>query len=258
MTDYENDQKMEIEIRDNYTKLQNEKRAKSIYIIGDVHGCLNTLKALVNKLPKDAKIVFVGDLIDRGSNSAEVVKFIRDGNYNCVLGNHEYSMIENGELLLEEPNLIDSNIWTNKKYNIGGLDTLKSYKLLDDPIQTFKDDLEWMKSLPLYLEYPESKTKDNRTLVVSHSCVDDLWSLRDSDDKFDIEDFKTKVLYSRNKDPLDNKEIFNIFGHTPVKKPITESYYANIDTGAFYKEKFGVLTALEFPTMKIIQQKNLD
>lgn len=231
---------------------------ENIYIIGDVHGCLKTLKALVAKLPKDAKICFVGDLVDRGSNSAEVVRYIRDNNYDVALGNHEHSMIENGELLLEDPSLIDTNVWTSKKYKIGGLDTLQSYQSLDNPIETFKDDINWIKSLPLYLEYPYYKTKENRTLVVSHSCIDNTWDLRDSDDELEKEDFKTKVLYSRNQKPFDNKEIFNVFGHTPTKEPIITSHFANIDTGACYKEKYGVLTALEFPSMRLIIQKNIE
>ena len=37
------------------------------YIIGDVHGHYQTLLSLVAKLPQDAKLIFVGDLIDRGS-----------------------------------------------------------------------------------------------------------------------------------------------------------------------------------------------
>ena len=231
---------------------------KNIYIIGDIHGCLNTLKSLIEKLPVNAKIVFVGDLIDRGSNSAEVVKFIRDNNYDCVLGNHEYSMIENGELLLQEPNLIETNIWTSDKYKIGGLDTLKSYQSQDNPIEQFKDDIEWMKTLPLYIEYTNYKTKDNRSLVISHSCIDDMWDKRDSVDDFEKADFQTKVLYSRNKEPFDNKEIFNVFGHTPTKEIIMDSYYANLDTGAYYKEKYGVLTALEFPSMKLRIQENIE
>ncbi len=40
------------------------------YIIGDVHGHYDTLMALVDLLPNDAILVFVGDLIDRGSQSA--------------------------------------------------------------------------------------------------------------------------------------------------------------------------------------------
>jgi serine/threonine protein phosphatase 1 len=129
---------------------------------------------------------------------------------------------------------------------------------LDNSIEQFTDDIEWIKSLPLYLEYPDFKTKDNRYLVVSHSCVDDTWSIKDSDDEFDKEDFKTKVLYSRNKKPFENKNLFNVFGHTPTEEAIIESYCANIDTGAYYKEEYGYLTALEFPAMNLITQKNIE
>lgn len=40
------------------------------YIIGDVHGHFETLKALVDELPTEATLVFVGDLVDRGKQSA--------------------------------------------------------------------------------------------------------------------------------------------------------------------------------------------
>ena len=62
------------------------------YIIGDVHGNFQTLKALISKLPKNSEIIFVGDLVDRGLNSKEVIEFIRINNYKCVLGNHEKLM----------------------------------------------------------------------------------------------------------------------------------------------------------------------
>lgn len=64
---------------------------KQIYIIGDVHGCYKTLLALIDQFPnkQNSKIVFVGDLIDKGTNSCEVVEFIINNKYDCVMGNHE-------------------------------------------------------------------------------------------------------------------------------------------------------------------------
>ncbi|MCT7603919.1 metallophosphoesterase [Aliarcobacter butzleri] len=64
---------------------------ENIYIIGDVHGCYKSLIALIDKLPnkEKSKICFVGDLVDRGMYSYEVVKFVMENNYDCVLGNHE-------------------------------------------------------------------------------------------------------------------------------------------------------------------------
>ena len=44
------------------------------YIIGDVHGEYDTLMRLVSKIPSEAKLIFVGDLIDRGSQSVEVIR----------------------------------------------------------------------------------------------------------------------------------------------------------------------------------------
>ncbi len=45
---------------------------KQVYIIGDVHGCYTTLMQLIEQLPNKEKshLIFVGDLIDRGKDSA--------------------------------------------------------------------------------------------------------------------------------------------------------------------------------------------
>ena len=65
------------------------------YIIGDVHGMLDSLKELIVELNlnSDDNIVFVGDLIDKGPDSAGVVKFVRKlsqtNKVTIVEGNHE-------------------------------------------------------------------------------------------------------------------------------------------------------------------------
>jgi hypothetical protein len=66
-----------------------------IIIIGDVHGCLDELKELCQKLTltKIDRVYSIGDLIDRGPDSAGVVNFCaelsRTCNFRLVLGNHE-------------------------------------------------------------------------------------------------------------------------------------------------------------------------
>lgn len=63
-----------------------------IIIVGDVHGCLDELKLLLVKCQfqkKVDKLVFVGDLVNKGPYSAEVVKFVRDIGASCVRGNHD-------------------------------------------------------------------------------------------------------------------------------------------------------------------------
>ncbi|MEA3522698.1 MAG: metallophosphoesterase, partial [Campylobacterota bacterium] len=100
------------------------------YVIGDVHGYYKTLLALVDKLPHDVKLVFVGDLIDRGRESAEVVKFVRENSHLCVMGNHEDMMVGYGALLVKayenEKPLSMYNTW----YSNGGVDTLRSYEIV--------------------------------------------------------------------------------------------------------------------------------
>jgi len=62
---------------------------KNHYIIGDIHGEFQKLLALIEKLPKDSKLIFVGDLIDRGLQSREIIAYIREHNHQVVRGNHE-------------------------------------------------------------------------------------------------------------------------------------------------------------------------
>jgi hypothetical protein len=65
-------------------------------VIGDIHGCLDELKALleaVSYVPRVDTLVFVGDLIDRGPDPVGVVRFIRSlqsaGNVLVCMGNHD-------------------------------------------------------------------------------------------------------------------------------------------------------------------------
>jgi serine/threonine protein phosphatase 1 len=89
---------------------------ENIYIISDVHGCYKTLLALIDKLPnkKDSKIVFVGDLVDRGANSYDVIKFVMDYNYDCVLGNHEKMFLEYSPMLENDRQNEDLKYWLFK------------------------------------------------------------------------------------------------------------------------------------------------
>jgi serine/threonine protein phosphatase 1 len=64
-----------------------------IAVIGDIHGCLNTLKELVEKIKDEypsIKIYSVGDLVDRGNFSYEVIEFIKSQKIEFTPGNHDY------------------------------------------------------------------------------------------------------------------------------------------------------------------------
>lgn len=77
----------------------------SIDVIGDIHGELAALNRLIDQLgytdegehPEGRRLVFIGDLVDRGPNSVGVVswvqKLIQNGVAQCVAGNHEFNIL---------------------------------------------------------------------------------------------------------------------------------------------------------------------
>lgn len=228
---------------------------KNIYIISDVHGCYKSLLALIDKLPnkKDSKIVFVGDLVDRGTNSYDVIKFVIDNNYDCVLGNHEKVFLEHAPMLKNDRQNPSLAKWLFKN---GGEETINSYTSKEE----FYKQLDYLKTLPLYIEYKDYKTEDGRYLVVSHSSVGDTWELRNSKNEVNMKRFENQLLWSRNRD-FNNSKIFNIYGHTIYEEPDITEYSAGIDLGCYHsKEKLPNprLCALEFPTMKIYTQESLE
>ncbi len=74
-------------------------------IVGDIHGEIEALSTLLQVLgydaqgqhPQQRKLIFVGDLCDRGQNSVAVLRqvkhMIEQGNAYCVMGNHELNLI---------------------------------------------------------------------------------------------------------------------------------------------------------------------
>lgn len=215
-----------------------------MYIIGDVHGCYIQLLKLIDKIKEHSNsdtpdICFVGDLIDRGPQSREVVELVKN-NYHCVLGNHEDAMVE--AMATEDPT---NSVWY--EYN-GGDTTLKSYE--DHPEQ-LQEHLDWFKTLPVYKEFPDVKIHDTRSrhLVASHSSIARVWDQRNEVDIKEHTIWNRDVQYGTLKSA---NEIYNVFGHTPVKKPLLKPGYALIDTGAAYGFK---LTALHVPSLDIITQE---
>jgi len=215
------------------------------YVIGDVHGEYETLLALVAKLPKDADIIFVGDLVDRGASSADVIKFVRENNYRCVLGNHEDLMISYGESFTKTYPKSTNPSFMHSWYNNGGDATLFSYNILkytrengmqceenEFGMKQFKNDLEWLKNLPLYIKLPQ-KIND-KPVVISHAPCADVWHHHNNPDA--KETFRDYALWQR-KNPKLESQIYNIFGHTPVEFGVeVEEHFTNVDTGCYIKK----------------------
>lgn len=103
--------------------------------IGDVHGCITALKTLFEfvGLRSDDTVVFLGDYIDRGPDSAAVLDFILDlGNTHKVIplrGNHELMMLDSRE----------KKSWLYSWLQYGGEETLASYAGSVDPAAPFAE-----------------------------------------------------------------------------------------------------------------------
>ena len=69
----------------------------NIYAIGDVQGCRSQLEQLIKKLPKDGKIICVGDLVNRGPDSLGTLRLLKGlqeaGRAECILGNHDLHLL---------------------------------------------------------------------------------------------------------------------------------------------------------------------
>ncbi|MDY3112801.1 MAG: metallophosphoesterase, partial [Helicobacter sp.] len=138
-------------------------KTQPLYIIGDVHGCYKTLCALIEKLPQkwDSQIIFVGDLIDRGKESCEVIDLVIKNNYACILGNHEELMLEYYHALPSNP-MRSASVWICN----GGHETMQSYQN-NGGYQKIHEHLDYLSTLPRFLEidYPD---ENGLRLFVTH------------------------------------------------------------------------------------------
>lgn len=107
--------------------------------IGDIHGCFDELESLlkvIGPLADDDTLIFIGDYIDRGTKSCEVVSLVRElkEKYNeqvrLLRGNHEDMMFD--YFGLPASMKYDEGLWLD--WN-GGIETIKSFKFCGEDIK---------------------------------------------------------------------------------------------------------------------------
>jgi len=126
------------------------------FVIGDLHGCLDPLQRLLDKIqfqPGTDEVWFVGDLVNRGPQSLETLRFVRSlgSDAVCVLGNHDLHLLA----------VIHGIRRTS------GKDTLHDILRADD----LHELTEWLRQLPL-LHYSQEL---NVTMV--HAGIHPKWDL---------------------------------------------------------------------------------
>jgi serine/threonine protein phosphatase 1 len=209
-------------------------------IIGDVHGHYDGLMLLLDTIEPTAadQIYFLGDLIDRGPKSADVVDFVRENNYACVMGNHEQMAIEAFPDSEISPPALQA--WLHS----GGRATLASY---EDPV-LIMEHLEWFKTLPSYIDLGD--------LWLVHAGVHPLLPLRDQNrDQFC---WIREAFHNTIRPIFEDKMI--ITGHTitftfpgvPPGGVVQGNGWMDIDTGA-YHPRSGWMTAYDATNQKVYQ-----
>lgn len=213
--------------------------------IGDIHGCLQSLQALTQKLEKysDRQFVFLGDYIDRGPDSKGVVDFLLDyrEQQNCIFlrGNHE-------QMLLDAYYNDNLDLWLMN----GGRSTLESYGAKYNSLNIDEDHIEFYKNTKMYYDTPD--------FFFVHAGLSPAKTIEQSlQDENDIQDFLWERSHLNVFETPWEKTV--VFGHTPRPHPIRKNKMLGLDTGCVYESVgYGKLTAAALPEMKFVQQVCLD
>ena len=205
------------------------------FAIGDVHGCADELVELLALLPltPEDTVVFLGDYIDRGSQSKEVIDTIIELSSRqkvvALQGNHE-------EMLLSFVEDQHSRVAAQFIFN-GGSSTLASYADEDGKWEISDRHLQFYKELPCWY------VTDDYVFV--HAGLP-LTPLKKIDPVRD----KKKLLWTRGKflsmDYSWGKVV--VHGHTPVAAPTITRNRINVDTGCVFGR---FLSAVELPARQI-------
>lgn len=67
----------------------------AVYAVGDLQGCFESLEGLLEQLPEDCRLVFVGDIVNRGPQSLKTLRFVKSlgARARMTLGNHDLHLL---------------------------------------------------------------------------------------------------------------------------------------------------------------------
>lgn len=250
--------KPEDEIGITRQKLWNNKKEEHgpFDIIGDVHGCFDELIELISGLgykittsddghyevvhPVGRKLIFLGDLTDRGPKSPEVLRFVMDvvksGQAICITGNHDEKL---------------NKFLNGKDVSLAhGLD--KTVRQLATTTKEFQKEVkDFLHGLIAHYVLDDGK------LVVSHAGLPEEMHGRAAagvrtfclfgETTGEIDEFGLPVRYDWAKRYRGKATV--VYGHTPIPQAEWLNNTINIDTGCAFG---GGLTALRYPERELV------
>jgi serine/threonine protein phosphatase 1 len=215
------------------------------YAIGDVHGEKGKLDQLLAHIREDAttyalphRIVFVGDLIDRGAESRAVVETAMrlhvEASAIVIRGNHEELMLH----AVDHNESIGIYWWATN----GGDVTIESYQRVNGPKDDWREAVDpahvtWLRALPAM------HRDEDRGLVFVHGGIDPKTFPNETDELRMWTRSEKFFQSSRWPDREELKDILVVHGHTPTEdfEPELQPRRINVDTGACFG---GPLTAV--------------
>ena len=227
-------------------------------IIGDVHGCADEMETLLTQLgygrapddtrmtwrhPEGRRVVFLGDLVDRGPRIADVLRtamdMVDDGLAFAVPGNHDDKLL---------------------RYLLGRRVQV-AHGLEDSIEQLARTSNDFVHRVRDFLSrLPTHVVLDDGRLVVAHAGmrermqgrvgkrVRDFALFGDVTGKYDEHGLPVRGDWAAGY----HGRAFVVFGHTPVAEPVWKNDTVNIDTGCVYG---GALTALRWPEREVVSVK---
>lgn len=223
---------------------------KRTILVGDIHGCLDEFEHLLDKLsynPTYDRLILLGDLIDRGPDSAGVVRAARLMNLECVKGNHEFKFLKWHKSVGTRTDVYDKKDF---------------YDVLNE------EDINYIYQMPTYIKLDDVVVVHaglKPGIAISNQSKDDLMYLRYTDDqrrfislkkihKIGVEaagahfwtefgPFETNVVYGHHVHSMEDISIIKYDNGTACY---------GIDTGCCFG---GRLTALIWETKEIVQVK---
>ena len=222
-------------------------------IIGDVHGCFDELLELLSKLghgvdettfavqpANGRKLVFVGDLVDRGPKIPQVLKLVmsavESGAALCVPGNHDMKLMR----------------------KLRGRDVQITHGLAESLAQLANEPEDFRKRVADFIDDLVSHyVLDGGKLVVAHAGMKESMQGRGSgavrefamfgETTGETDEFGLPVRYNWAAEYRGAAAV--VYGHTPVPEPEWLNRTVNIDTGCVFG---GKLTALRYPEKEFV------
>lgn len=207
-----------------------------VIIVGDVHGCIQELRSLLDYLkprPGQDRLIFVGDLVNRGPDSHAVVELARQLRAESTLGNHEARLLRYRQ---------DGDGSQLKPYDRATLEQLQAA------------DWAYLEQMVLTIQLPEYDA-----LIVHGGFLPHIpWQQQGADiitriQVIDERGQPAKRSEAPNGTPWENRwdgPPFVIYGHTPRPQVVERRSSIGIDTGCVYG---GRLTAYVLPERTLYQ-----